>query len=237
MKLTHSVRAPCALSVALAATFVPQLSIADISTAGIQDISTAGVLDISTAGIQDISTAGVLDISTAGIQDISTAGVLDISTAGVQDISTAGVLDISTAGLAEYGESEVLTGPIESINLEVGSFASMGQTVAASREMLADLRTGDLVTVEGSVMGPGWLYADRVSVSSERYVPGATEVFVTGIPTSVNRFTGQVEMGELTVDYTASLAGGDLRPGTVWTFRGIQPNNRGVLVAGEAANK
>ncbi len=179
----------------------------------------------------------IAGIEGANAMGIEGANVLGIEGANVLGIEGSNVLGIEGANVLGHESARILSGPVDFIDIEIGSFVSMGQTVAASREMLSDLRVGDLVTVEGSVMGPGWLYADRVSVSSERYVPGATEVFVTGMPTSVNRFTGQVEMGDLTVDYTASLAGGNLRPGTVWTFRGIQPNNRGVLVAGEAASR
>ncbi|HEX5763972.1 MAG TPA: hypothetical protein VFY27_00250 [Woeseiaceae bacterium] len=89
--------------------------------------------------------------------------------------------------------------------------------------------------VDGTVAGPGYIYADRVTVSSEQYVPGATQVFVTGIPSVVDRNLGRVSMGSLVVDYTSSLAGGYPAAGAIWTFKGTQPNIRGLMVAGEAA--
>jgi hypothetical protein len=99
------------------------------------------------------------------------------------------------------------------------------------------LQIGTVVRVAGTIIGPGHIYADRVSVSDEQYVPGATEIFVTGIPTAVDTARGRAVIGGLEVDYTASLAGGYPSAGQVWTFRGTQPNVRGLMVAGEAATR
>jgi hypothetical protein len=110
-------------------------------------------------------------------------------------------------------------------------FDAMGQSVMVSAEMLSNLSTGDLVSVEGSVVGPGLLYADSVTVSSDRYVAGATEVFVTGILSSIDVTTGTAMIGGLSVDYTSSLASGRMPAGVVWSFRGTQPSSRGVMLS------
>jgi hypothetical protein len=101
----------------------------------------------------------------------------------------------------------------------------------ASSEMLSSLQVGDFVSVNGSVVSPGWLYADTISVSSEMYIAGATEVFVMGIPSSFDMAIGQVQLGELTIDYTAALSGGAIPSGHLLSFRGIQPVNRGLFVS------
>ena len=90
---------------------------------------------------------------------------------------------------------------------------------------------GDLVSVEGSIVGPGLLYADSVTVSSEQYVAGATEVFVTGILSSIDASTGIATLGALRVDYTSSLTSGRSPSGVVWSFRGTQPGIRGVMIS------
>ncbi|MGI9234782.1 MAG: hypothetical protein ACR2RD_14200, partial [Woeseiaceae bacterium] len=125
----------------------------------------------------------------------------------------------------------VLTGPVESIDRVNGVFESMGQIVMASHGMLSGMRVGDFVSVAGSVVSPGWLYADGVSVSDDQYVPGATEVFVSGMLSSVDLDLGTAQMGELTIDYTSSLGRSNAPSGTVWSFSGIRPAQRGVMIS------
>jgi hypothetical protein len=93
------------------------------------------------------------------------------------------------------------------------------------------LSIGDFVSVNGSVVSSGWLYADSVSVGNGMYVPGATEVFVTGIPSEIDPVLGQARMGELTIDYTAAMSGGGIPSGHSLSFSGIQPVDRGLLVS------
>ncbi len=216
----------------------------DIRTGGVTDISTGSILDISTGSVSDISTGSGQDISTGGVTDISTGSILDISTGSGQDISTGGVTDISTGSVNDIGTGSelianvssgtVLTGPIEQIDYGSSEFVSLGQNVMVSKIILSSIKIGDFVTVEGSVAGPGWLYADRISVSKERYVPGAMEVFVAGIPSEIDTSTGQTTIGKLTVDFTASMAGDSVPTrGAVWTFRGVQPNDKGVMLSGK----
>ncbi|MCP5091158.1 MAG: hypothetical protein GY949_09570, partial [Gammaproteobacteria bacterium] len=122
-------------------------------------------------------------------------------------------------------------GPVESIDAVNGVFESMGQVVMASHEMLSGMSVGDLVSVEGSVVAAGWLYADDVSVSRDLYVPGATEVLVTGILSSVDLATGSAQIGGLTIDYTASLGSADAPTGAVWSFGGTRPTLRGAMLS------
>ncbi len=101
----------------------------------------------------------------------------------------------------------------------------------ASQGMLSGMRVGDYVSVEGSVVAPGWLYADDVSVSGTPYVAGATEVFVTGLLTSVDSAAGTARMGGLTIDYTSSLGSSAAPAGSMWSFAGIRPRNDGVMIS------
>ncbi len=101
----------------------------------------------------------------------------------------------------------------------------------ASQGMIASMSVGDFVSVNGSVVSSGWLYADSISVANGMYVPGATEVFVTGIPSRIDPVLGQARLGELTIDYTGAMSGGAIPSGLSLSFRGIQPVNRGLLVS------
>jgi hypothetical protein len=107
----------------------------------------------------------------------------------------------------------------------------MGQTVLASQAMLSEMAVGDLVTVDGSVMGAGWIYADAVEVSRETYVPGATPVYVTGLMSDIDQSIGRARVGALEVDYTATLSAGAVPAATFYRFYGIQPEGEGVLIS------
>ena len=101
----------------------------------------------------------------------------------------------------------------------------------ASREALAGMQVGDFVSVQGSVVGPGWLYADDVSVSDSLYVPGATVVSVTGMLSSVDRAAGTARMGGLTIDYTPSLGNGAAPSELMWSFSGTRPVSDGMMIS------
>ncbi|MGI9249246.1 MAG: hypothetical protein ACR2QI_09545, partial [Woeseiaceae bacterium] len=103
--------------------------------------------------------------------------------------------------------------------------------VMASQGMLAGMNVGDYVAVAGSVVSPGWLYADDVSISAESYVPGATDVFVTGMLSSVDLANGTAQMGGLTIDYTSSLGSSGAPSGVMWSFSGTQPAALGVMLS------
>jgi len=217
-----------------------------ITTADAQGITTADVLGITTADAQGITTADVLGITTADVlgittadaQGITTADVLGITTADAQGITTADVLGITTADALGIttADSQVLAGPVDSIDIINGVFESMGQVVMASQTMLSGMRVGDYVTVSGSIASPGWLYADGVSVSTDSYVPGATEVFVTGLLSSVDLARGTAKIGSLTIDYTSSLGSASAPSGAIWSFKGIRPADRGVMLSDRAGD-
>jgi hypothetical protein len=107
----------------------------------------------------------------------------------------------------------------------------MGQVVMASHDMLANLEVGAFVAVEGTVISSGWYYADAVNVSDRMYIPGSTEVFVSGMISSVNRMNGTAQMGGLTIDYTPSLGGSSAPSGDMWSFRGTRPSRGGVMIS------
>ncbi|TDJ35080.1 MAG: hypothetical protein E2O61_09420 [Gammaproteobacteria bacterium] len=181
-----------------------------------------------------IEAGNVLGIEAGNVTGIEAGNVLGIEAGNVTGIEAGNVLGIEAGNVSGAEQlAIVLMGPIHSINSLEGVFASMGQSVMATPEMLNALNVGDLVTVHGSISGPGWLYADSVTVSAEQYVAGATEVFVSGILSSIDVSTGTAMLGSLTVDYTSSLGSGQMPAGAVWSFRGTQPVSRGVMLSDE----
>ena len=174
-----------------------------------------------------------LSSAVAGIHGSSVDGIHGSSVDGIHGSSVDGIHGSSVDGI--HGSSvTVLVGVVDGVNFRDRVFESLGQTIMVSAEMLANLSVGDLVTVEGTIAGPGLLYADAVTVSPQQYVAGATEVFVTGVLSSRDLAAGTAMLGQLQVDYTSSLASGDAQNGVVWTFRGTQPSQKGVMLSDRA---
>ena len=204
-----------------------------ISGSGVDAISGSGVDAISGSGVDAISGSGVDAISGSGVDAISGSGIYAISGSGVDAISGSGVDAISGSGVdAISGSGEpMLAGPVQSIDLQGGSFVAVGQTVSFSSDDLDGLRVGRFVTVFGSIAGAGRIDATGIDMSPEMYVPGSTEIFVTGIPSSVNFARGTALIGELEVDYTPSLGGSGFGGiGAAITVIGTQPAFGGAML-------
>ncbi len=200
------------------------------SVDGIHGSSVDGIHGSSVDGIHGSSVDGIHGRSVDGIHGSSVDGIHGSSVDGIHGSSVEGIHGSSVDGI--HGSSTaILFGPIERIMVERSVVESLGQSILVSTEMLNQLSVGDLVSVEGSIVGPGLLYADSVTVSSEQYVAGATEVFVTGILSSIDASTGTATLGTLRVDYTSSLASGRTSAGVVWSFRGTQPSSQGVMLS------
>jgi hypothetical protein len=202
-----------------------------IDSMGSQGIDSMGGLGIDSNGSLGIDSMGSLGIDSMGSQGIDSMGGLGIDSMGGLGIDSMGGLGIDSMGSQGIDSMGVLSGPVDRIDAMNGVFESMGQIVMASRGALAGMSVGDFVSVQGSIAGPGWLYADEVSVSDIQYVPGATEVFVTGMLSSVNRATGMAQMGGLTIDYTMSLGAGSAPSDMMWSFSGTRPVSRGVMIS------
>ena len=100
----------------------------------------------------------------------------------------------------------------------------------ASYSMLSGMQVGDFVAVQGTVISSGWYFADNVSVSNQLYVPGSTEVIISGMLSSINRMDGTAQMGRLTIDYTSSLGSSDAPSGDMWSCRGTRPSLGGTML-------
>jgi hypothetical protein len=92
--------------------------------------------------------------------------------------------------------------------------------------------------VEGGLTGPGSMSADRVILTGEYYIPGDTEVLVTGMPSSVHYGLGTATIGSLAVDYTASLSGSRFGGiGAAIAVTGVQPASGGLMISDRVIDK
>ena len=231
MRITRSAGA----RVVLGATLIVTATSALAAGGGhhVQGIDSNGLLGIDSNGVQGIDSNGALGIDSNGIQGIDSNGISGIDSNGIAGIDSNGISGIDsngTSGIDSNGGA-VLAGPVEAIDIGNRVFHSLGQIVMASDEMLSDIRVGDFVTVEGSVVSDGWLYADAVVISEINYVPGATEVFVAGMLSSIDVASGTARLGNLTIDYTPSLATGNAPSSAMWSFRGTRPAENGLMIS------
>nr|MDJ0919257.1 hypothetical protein [Woeseiaceae bacterium] len=197
---------------------------------GINSGDTLGINSGDTLGINSGDTLGINSGDTLGINSGDTLGINSGDTLGINSGDTLRDRAGDLLGI-NSGDSLVLSGPVDSIDYVNGVFNSMGQTVMASHGVLRNLTVGDVVSVTGNVVGAGWLYADVVNVSTDAYVPGATPVLLTGMPSEVDHTYGTVQMGGVTIDFTAALADGVLPSRGILVFEGIQPVKDGMVIS------
>jgi hypothetical protein len=137
----------------------------------------------------------------------------------------------SSSGRAIDSSSILLAGPVESLNAAEGVFGSLGQTISMPVGQLSGLSLGDYVMVRGRISGAGAINADTVIKTRHRYIPGDSEVLITGIPTSVDFGRGTALVGGLKVDYTSSLGGSNFGGiGAAITVIGTQPALGGLMI-------
>jgi hypothetical protein len=152
--------------------------------------------------------------------------------------SSSGLGIDSSSGFGGNIGSLVLAGPVDSINVSEGIFTSLGQRVSAPGSILGNLRLGDYVLVGGRISGAGTIHADAVAQTGLLYTPGSSEVFVTGIPSSVDMRLGTAMIGNLEVDYTPSLGGSGFEGiGAAITVLGTQPALGGIVIGDRVLDK
>ena len=244
MRNARSAKATIALGATLIVAAAPTVAagisesnILGIDGGNVLGIDGGNVLGIDGGNVLGIDGGNVLGIDGGNVLGIDGGNVLGIDGGNVRGIDGGNVLGIDGGNVLGIDGGNVLAGPVDSIDRINGVFESMGQIVMASQGMLASMSVGDYVSVAGSIVSPGWLYADQVAVSAERYVPGATEVFVTGMLSSVDMARGTAQMGSLTIDYTPSLGYGQAPSGAMWSFGGTIPAARGVMLSDRTSSR
>ena len=206
----------------------------DSSSGQAIDSSSGQAIDSSSALAIDSSSGQAIDSSSALAIDSSSGQAIDSSSGRAIDSSSGQAIDSSSALAIDSSSSPMLSGPVDSINMSAGTFMAVGQTVSFPGGDLSALAVGDLVTVHGSLAGAGQISATSIDVSSDLYVAGATEVFVTGIPSMIDSSRAMALIGQLEVDYTQSLGSADFDGiGAAITVIGMQPALGGIFLGSE----
>ena len=230
----------CAVGVWLMSASITQHALAGGSDSQVKSISSGEANSITAGGAHSITAGGTRSITAGGAHSITAGGTDSITAGGTDSITAGGAHSITAGGIYNFqsggaqsitaGGHHVLTGPVDSIDRNNGTFSSLGQTVFAGNDMLGNLAIGDYIAVYGTVSGPGFLYADAVGRIPHRYVDGASEVFIVGLPTSIDVSTASAEIGGIRVEYGASLSMSDHPRSDIVGFRGIRPNAGGSLI-------
>ena len=148
------------------------------------------------------------------------------------------------AALAGTAQAATLAiGPIEQINLKNSTIVVLGQAyqvgpAAALRSQanapisLSSLATNTLVEINGRETGNGQSVVSSVMSLPQMDVPGATQLLVTGVVSSETS-TGEVKIGNLVVDVTATLTSDSQKftVGGLVQVTGTQPNPNGLFLA------
>jgi len=141
--------------------------------------------------------------------------------------------------------SPLAVGAVDRVDLKTSSVVVLGQqfqvgagtlvTTEASYPRpvsLADVPQNALVLVEGEEKTSGAVSVDAVIVLPESYVPGASQLLLTGVVSSVSS-DGQIHVGNLKVDITPTLTSNStpIAVGDLVEITGTQPATQGVLLA------
>ena len=135
-------------------------------------------------------------------------------------------------------------GPVEQVNVRSSTIVVLGQTyhvspstsvinkTAGAHISLASIAPGTFVVIDGTESAAGVATVQSVVTLAQQNVPGATQLLVTGIVSSVSS-TGQVRIGKLTVDVNATLTDDSQRivVGELIQISGTQPNPSGLFLA------
>jgi hypothetical protein len=121
---------------------------------------------------------------------------------------------------AAYAHETVALGPVEQVNLAGSSLTVLGQTFeltptltvtfGGKRYTISDalrvVHAGTYISVVGTDTPGGRPIAKEIIISRRPYVPGANDVFVSGIVSSYDASTGQANIGKLQIDATSMFA-------------------------------
>ena len=141
--------------------------------------------------------------------------------------------------------SPLAVGAVEQVDLKNSSVVVLGQqfhvsagTLITSQASypaaisLTALPQNALVWVDGEEKASGSTRVDALIVLPESNVPGASQLLLTGVVSSVSS-DGQIRVGKLKVDInqTLSSSGAPVAVGDVVEVAGTQPTAQGVFLA------
>ena len=156
-------------------------------------------------------------------------------------------LFVAAASFSSLASADPLAvGAIEKIDRANATITVLGQKYSVSTSKLIAgsksypalsgvqlLRPDAVVWVDGTLSKDGKAKVSSINVLPETNIPGATQVYVAGVVSSVS-LTGAVKVGSLTID-TTPIVDVSLKVGDAVEFVGTQPVPNGVFVASGVA--
>ena len=135
--------------------------------------------------------------------------------------------DLDVLGVVESTSSSAVTVSGQSVRLTAGTKITSAAGGSPAK--------GALVAVYGTINSDGTISASEVSVLAHQYVAGATTLYVRGVVKSVNAAVATAKVGNLSVDFSSSLASGSssISAGSVAEFAGLQTSGS-VLYASKS---
>jgi hypothetical protein len=153
-------------------------------------------------------------------------------------VSVTAALALAVSGMqpafADSAKPSLLVkGPVESVSGAIATVFGMQLPNSAS------LAVGDEASVYGWLRSDGTLEVTRVSRTGT-YVPGASEIVISGLVTTASTSVARATVGSINVDYSALLARTpelSLQRGYFVRFAGTQPTAGGLILASPASQK
>ena len=150
---------------------------------------------------------------------------------------------VAAAVVGTAQAATLAVGPVEQVNLKTSTLVVLGQAYhidatalirnqAGAVVSLGSLTPNSLVSISGTETATGHAQVKSVAALPQLDVPGATPLLVMGIVSSESP-TGQIKVGNLTVDINATLTSDaqKFKVGSLVEIAGTQPNPGGLFLA------
>ena len=150
---------------------------------------------------------------------------------------------VAAAVVGTAQAATLAVGPVEQVNLKTSTLVVLGQAYhidasaliknqAGAVVSLGSLAPNTLVSITGTETATGQATIKSVTSLPQLDVPGATPLLVMGVVSSESP-TGQIKVGNLTVDINATLTSDaqKFQVGSVVEIAGTQPNPGGLFLA------
>ncbi len=131
--------------------------------------------------------------------------------------------------------ADVLEGPVTTVSADGIRIEVMGQTVITDRltvligfDLLTDLADGNMLEISGTRNASNEIIASAIKLKSAAFVPGTSELEITGPIDSVNSSARTFVLGGLTVDY-ASASFNDMIPADLSAGRHVEVKSNQAL--------
>ncbi len=146
---------------------------------------------------------------------------------------TAVALFFFTPTVSAQTESLLLVGPVSTVKDK--TLEMMGQVVkldsSAAIDAVQEFESDSYIAVFGYITEKGQLKATRIDVLKSQYVPGASQVMVSGFIEHSMDKNGLVTLGELTMDATSSVSTvPEIHSEGLFVCAGVQPNPDGIML-------